>query len=199
MKNHHIGEVKKDMSKGELILRELLAFAYSGSNLYGDDGELQDNRLPHPIDFFRDSPEKIRDAIQARGQEELYETLPYSLNIQANVRYWEDAAVNGEQDEDGKLIPLRNGDCWCPTIELATGRIIDWPQGTTARVHYKVCDAGCYYLLSPKGKVLASLEGDYVPGMLSPGGEGWGDYIIMDIDQYGVIQNWKTDLKEFDL
>jgi transcriptional regulator with PAS, ATPase and Fis domain len=37
---------------------------------------------------------------------------------------------------------------------LATGRVLDWPKGTTAEVHYKVCDAGCYWLEDANGKRL---------------------------------------------
>ena len=66
------------------------------------------------------------------------------LKAECGVRYWEDAEVNGVDDEDGTLMPFRSGDEWRPIIELATGRIVDWPEGTTADVHYKVCDAGRY-------------------------------------------------------
>ena len=44
------------------------AFAYSGpAHLYGDDGELQDGRMPFPIDWMRDSALEIRAKIEARG------------------------------------------------------------------------------------------------------------------------------------
>ena len=39
-------------------LREMLAMCYAGNVLYGDDGELQDNRWP-PIDFRRDTVREI--------------------------------------------------------------------------------------------------------------------------------------------
>jgi hypothetical protein len=51
----------------EQTLRRLLAFAYSGDHLYGDDGELQDSRLPFPIDFVRDSVTEIESKISQRG------------------------------------------------------------------------------------------------------------------------------------
>jgi len=35
--------------------------------LYGDDGELQDGRMPFPIDWMRDSALEIRAKIEARG------------------------------------------------------------------------------------------------------------------------------------
>lgn len=48
--------------------REGWALAYSGpSNLYGDDGELQDNSSIPCIDWRRDSAEVIRDKITERG------------------------------------------------------------------------------------------------------------------------------------
>jgi hypothetical protein len=55
----------------ERTLRRLLAFSYSSGHLYGDDGELQDNRLPHPIDYVRDSVAEIERKINARGMDRL--------------------------------------------------------------------------------------------------------------------------------
>jgi hypothetical protein len=63
------------LSESEYRLRKLLAFAYSGSHLYGDDGELQDSRLP-PIDYMRDSVEQIENAIHARGMTALSHPQP---------------------------------------------------------------------------------------------------------------------------
>lgn len=51
----------------ERTLRRMLAFAYSGSFLYGDDGEMQDSRLPFPIDYVRDSVAEIENKIYQRG------------------------------------------------------------------------------------------------------------------------------------
>lgn len=119
------------------------------------------------------------------------------LRAECGVRYWEDATVNGVTDENGDLIPLRMGDCWSPTIMLETGRILDWPEGTTASLHYKICDAGIYSLLSPAGEIVATKDG-YVPSMMSPAGSGYGDYVIMKIGSDGVIADWKADLSYFE-
>ena len=70
------------------------------------------------------------------------------LKAECGVRYWEDAEVNGKQeDDDNPTIPCRTGDSWCPVIALDTGKIEGWPEGVTAKTHYKVCDAGRYSLL----------------------------------------------------
>lgn len=117
------------------------------------------------------------------------------LKVEAGVRYWEDASVNGTDDEDGSLIPCRAGDCWCPVIDLETGTIEGWPVGTTASIHYKVADAGRYCLLDAgRGEVVA--RDGYVPKIMSPGGDGYGDYIIMDIDGAGKIAKWRVDLED---
>lgn len=114
------------------------------------------------------------------------------------VRYWEDAVVNGEQDsETAPRIPFAEGDTWRLLIDLSTGKISNWPQGTTASVHYKVCDAGVYRILSAAGEEVAELAG-YVPAMLSPERDGFGDYVIMDIDESGLIAGWKADLSYFE-
>jgi hypothetical protein len=119
------------------------------------------------------------------------------LKAEIGVRYWEDADVNGTEDEDGSLIPCRVGDSWCPLIDLETGTICDWPEGTTASTHYKVCDAGVYHLLDAEKNVVRSING-YVPKIMCPKESGYGDYVIMDIDAAGKIGQWKVDLYVFE-
>lgn len=127
------------------------------------------------------------------------------LKVRAGVRYWEDGTVNGVEDADGSRIPCRDdkpndslgGGNWCPIIDMKTGKIENWPQGTTADIHYKVCDDGEYELLDPDGSSLRKIDG-YVIGMMCPEGEGYGDYIIMKIAEDGTIENWKVDLSEFE-
>lgn len=58
------------MTSDELELRRMLAFAYSGHHLYGDDGELQDSRFPM-IDYMRDSVKDIQNKITQRGMDVL--------------------------------------------------------------------------------------------------------------------------------
>lgn len=117
------------------------------------------------------------------------------LDVKAGVRYWEDSTVNGVEDETGELIPCRVEDYWCPTIDVDKGVITNWTKGTTAEIHYKVCDDGEYTLRGSDGKVIATKEG-YVPDCLSPKDNGYGDYIIMDIDADGMIIDWESDIDD---
>lgn len=113
------------------------------------------------------------------------------IEVEAGVRYWEDAELDGIPDEKG-LIPLREGDAWKPVIHLDTGRVSDWPQGLAADVHYKVCDAGLYWLQDENGKRIATWNGYYVPNdFLCIGDNGYGDYIIFKIGDDGIIKGWK--------
>jgi hypothetical protein len=77
-------------------------------------------------------------------------------------------------------------------IDIDEGRIINWTQGITASTHYKVCDAGIYELQTADNELIVRKDG-YVPRCLSPKGNGYGDYIIMDIDENGMIDKWKFD------
>ena len=126
----------------------------------------------------------------------------HTLIVSANVRYWEDATVNGEQDEDGTLIPCRKGNAWRPIIDLATGIIRNWTDAT-ADIHYKVCDAGEYWLGDEHGNKLAKWKDDYVPDdFLSVNEDGWGDYIIMNVDATGQIKGWVTpqiDIEQWEI
>lgn len=114
------------------------------------------------------------------------------LIAHAGVRYWEDAMVNGVVDEDGDLIPGRMLDEWRITIELATGKVLNWPTGTMADVHYKVCDDGHYWLADASGTKIAKYRSDYVPDeYLCHGDNGYGDYIILKIGGNGQIANYQ--------
>ncbi|MDH7801304.1 MULTISPECIES: hypothetical protein [unclassified Rhizobium] len=119
------------------------------------------------------------------------------LKADCGVRYWEDAEVNGVEDEDGN-IPCRNGDSWQPVIDLNTGKIEGWPEGTTADLHYKVCDAGVYTLLDENREAVKQIDG-YVPKIMCPGGSGYGDYVIMKIGADGLIDNFNLDLGPFEV
>lgn len=119
-----------------------------------------------------------------------------TLHVSVGVRYWEDSTVNEVEDTEGTLIPCRNGDRWEPVIEIDTGRIRHWPQGTTAHIHYKVCDDGVYILKDADGNIIATKEG-YVPEIMYPEENGYGDYIIMQIDENGVIEDWKPIVNDF--
>ena len=118
----------------------------------------------------------------------------------AHVRYWEDAEVNGKEDHEGSLIPLRKGDCWNPIIDLKTGLILNWPKGTCASIYYKVCDAGEYWLLDENQNRIAKWNRYYVPNnIFCPLTEGWGDYIIMNVDETGKIKGWnKPEIENSD-
>ena len=120
------------------------------------------------------------------------------LKVKCGARYWEDGTVNDIVDSDGSLIPLRDGDYWCPIINLETGIINDWPIGTTADVHYKCCDDGEYWLTNKDGFELAS-KGYYVPSILDITRKGYGDYVILNIDEDGKIKNWPKEhnIKDF--
>lgn len=121
-----------------------------------------------------------------------------TLHVEAGVRYWQDTEVNGEPDtEDGDNIPCKEGELWKPVIELNTGRIKNWEIGKTADVHYKVCDDGSYCIKDQEGNVVLKIERDYVPKMLCPEESGYGDYIIMHIDENGMIRGWRASLQNF--
>jgi hypothetical protein len=114
------------------------------------------------------------------------------LRAVMDVRYWEDGTVNDVEDAEGNLIPCRVGDAWDITIDIATGVIEGWPEGTTADVHYKVCDAGQYSLIGPNGEIYGPFD-RYVPAALAPNGDGYGDYVIMNINRRGAIAEWNPE------
>lgn len=148
-----------------------------------------------PSDAFATLSAAFAEAVVAEASKEAPEPQPLAavamfIEVEAGVRYWEDGCLDGQDDVDGKM-PLRKEDAWCPIIALDTGRIVDWPQGHTAYVHYKVCDDGLYWLLDAQRRRIATWRGHYVPNaFLCPTENGYGDYIIFGIDENGQVQHW---------
>lgn len=121
------------------------------------------------------------------------------LKCSIGARYWEDSSVNGEEDTNGDLIPLREGDYWCPIIDLDTGIIKDWPNDKTADIHYKSCDDNHFELLDSEMNSVHS-QNSYVPDFLAINDDSFGDYVIFEIEENGQIKDWgskKIDLEHF--
>lgn len=120
------------------------------------------------------------------------------LIVKAQIRYWEDTKVNGIEDtENGDNVPCKQGDSWCPEIDVATGVIENWEAGKTAAIHYKVTDCCGWELLDQNNIVVMSQVDGYVPETLSPAERGYGDYIIMNISENGQIDKWRFDIDDF--
>jgi len=114
------------------------------------------------------------------------------LEVSLHAPDWEDAMVGDVDDVDGALIPGRQGDEWKVRIDLKAGRIESWPAGTTALIHYYVRDEGLYWLTDAEGQRLAKWHGHYVPeAFLCHGQQGFGDYIILDVDDAGLIKDYQ--------
>ena len=142
------------------------------------------------------------------------------LQVDAGVRYYEDASVNGESDismyenynvegafpkmpcvKQIKDHPTDNIHTnhlrWRPLIDIKDGVIVNWCKGITAHAFYKICDDGSYALLDDDHNVLYDVD-SYVPSILAIEDQGFGDYIDMVIDENGKIKDWnctEDDLK----
>jgi len=119
-----------------------------------------------------------------------------TLFVDAGVRYWEDATIDGNEDENGDLTPCRKGDRWCPEIDIDSGQITNWEPGVKAEIHFKVCDDGIYTVKDADGNQVFQIDG-YVPKCMAPKENGYGDYIIMDINENGIIDGWKFNPSQF--
>ena len=59
------------LAADNLKLRRMLALQVAGGKLYTDDGELSDSSDFPAIDFLRDTPDFIREALIKRNQRKL--------------------------------------------------------------------------------------------------------------------------------
>ena len=113
------------------------------------------------------------------------------LRCNAGVRYWKNAEVNGEEDDDDNpRIPCIDEDGrWNILIDIKTGQVLNWTKGVTAKVFYKVCDDGIYTAYNNEMNKVYEIE-DYVPDILAIDDTGYGDYIALTIDENGYIKDW---------
>jgi len=118
------------------------------------------------------------------------------------ARYWEDSEINGmEDDAENPQMPFicannKGKKYWNPIIMLDTGKIANWPQGVTADIHYKSCDDNEIDLISDVDAGIVKEYEGYVPEFLCPEEDGYGDYVIMHIDENGYIRNFKPDIDD---
>ena len=129
------------------------------------------------------------------------------IKVQAGVRYYEDGAIwineDWQDDVEGNetkpnmpcCVLQENGEyTWNPIIDVEKGKIINWEHGVTAQIHYKVCDE-CHIDYFVDNKFVCNNEEEYVPDFLCTTGEGFGDYIIMEVKEDGTIVNWTNQNK----
>lgn len=136
------------------------------------------------------------------------------IKIDVGPRYWEDGEINGKDDisweeqskgnkpnmpfavfnEDRAKIRRSESYRWVLTIDVDNLKILDWPQGISANIHYKVCDDGTYFLMDKDKNVLEEKE-CYVPDILCYLDSGYGDYIIMHIGENGELENFPLEYK----
>lgn len=89
---------------------------------------------------------------------------------------------------------------WCPVIDVNEGKVLDWPENFVLVTHFKVCDQGVYvYSNYDETQQLVSTDFDeyYVPGWLCDWENGYGDYMYIQINGDGTIENWDKLKKKF--
>lgn len=119
---------------------------------------------------------------------------PRYLYARVCPRYFEDAWVNGRQDDnDNPRMPLVKDYVWDITIDLSDGRVLYWPGGVSAATCYKVCDDGEYELLDERFEIISHKEG-YVPKIMAfdEPGAGYGDYVYLKINPDGKIDGFPS-------
>ena len=118
--------------------------------------------------------------------------MPKYLCIDARVRYQEDAYINGVQEGPRPApsrMPGMDGYRWRIVVDLDLCRVAYWPEGTVAKIHYKVCDEGIYELWDAEGRVIECRCG-YVPRGVSP--DGHGDYIMVIVNERGSVSDYDS-------
>lgn len=75
------------------------------------------------------------------------------------------------------------------TVDIDTGEILNWPTGNVANIYSKPVDSGIYTFKNAEKENIFVYSG-YVLDGLDIEDNGYGDYIILSIDEKGIIKNW---------
>ena len=135
-----------------------------------------------------------------------------TIHVNARVRYPEDAMIQEgpedawrEDDADQPKMPcmeyiekhrVTSSWHWRPIIDIATGQILNWRAGVRASISYKVCDEFECEVKDSDNAIVASYNG-YVLNFMAITDKGYGDYIYLEIDENGMIENWSFDEYDF--
>ena len=141
------------------------------------------------------------------------------LYAHLHSNWWDGAQIskNGgefeEVDEDGSQISgflrlfnsptntgysnfVKNDRVFSLKINVDTGEVVNWPKkiegwpkGIAMHIYWKIVDEGLYQYLDNSNNIIFEYEG-YVPSELAIGEAGYGDYVILNIDANGMIENW---------
>ena len=117
------------------------------------------------------------------------------------VRSYEDSELNGvEDDSTPPKMPCydKEDKRWKLTIDVDNGQITNWKKGNTAKIHYKVCDDGEYKIFDKNMIQIGKTIHSYVPKIFAIDDDGYGDYVIMTIDENGFISDWNIDNEDID-
>ena len=79
--------------------------------------------------------------------------------------------------------------CFSMKINVDTGEVVGWPKDTAMNIYWKIVDEGLYQYLDKDDNIIFEYDG-YVPGELAIEDSGYGDYVILNIDSNGFIENW---------
>lgn len=149
------------------------------------------------------------------------------LRATMGVRYWVDGDYSDDNgktwhcdfddtDEENKRIMkltpcvvrkdigYRESDYWEIIIDLNEGKVLNWPQGFCLKAYYKVCDDGEYIFFDENWNNAINITKEYgqyyVPDFLAIEDNGYGDYVCINIDGDGNIENFakmKEEIEEY--
>jgi len=132
-------------------------------------------------------------------------SYPRYLKVVANPRYLEDTYLNGKEDKEGEICIYDNDKQILDfVIDMVEGKILNWNNTQGAKIHYKIADEGKYYLIEYISQHMYSIKKEYssyyvVDELLAIDRNGYGDYMIMEVDKNGYIKNYPNykNIKDF--
>lgn len=122
------------------------------------------------------------------------------LKVDIENYYLEDFEVNGKELETWDDFPScmkGRGENIEFAVDIETGKILGWTEGTTFVAHAKIADGGTYFLTDENYESMTPSLNHYVPRMLDTHGDGHWDYMNFSVNEQGYIVNFKVNFNDF--
>ena len=120
------------------------------------------------------------------------------VNMYVSIPIDEVEYIKDNNIENDEPIPCKYDNVIVLNINIENGQILNWTIGVSANVLLNAENKGTYYLENSKGDIVAILQNEYVPSILRINDPTNINYVNIDVDENGFIENYQKDFSDFE-
>ena len=114
------------------------------------------------------------------------------IKLQIKPTFWNLSMINDSADDNiNPQMPCISDDnnYWIPEIEIETGKILSWPENTSAYIYYPIKTKCEIKYFNDNNFICDNSNNYFCPPFLSPLNEA----VTFEVDKNGYIKDWNID------